>query len=425
MSEIDEVRKYFLCPISLQIMNDPVTAVTGITYDRESIEKWLSTAAAGDATTITCPVTMQPLPRDSDLTPNHTLRRLIQAWCIAKGIDRIPTPKPPLDKRHVLKLLRDLRVSDNCRNIDGGLQQITTLKKIEGLAAESERNRRCMAEGGVMQAMICFVVRCFKEGKIVGAEEALRILHLVWVDPSTNNEEVKTLVSENNEFFESLACILGFPRMDNDVDLKSEAMKVLKLVIEASNSSRLERLRLELFMNITKILRESSSLSQQAIKSALQILIEACPWGRNRIKIIESGAVFDLIELELTSKPDRHTTEMIFTLLAHLCTCADGRAQFLQHAGGIAMVSKRILRVSVATDDRAIHVLSLIAKFSAKSEVLVEMLKLGAVTKLCMVMQADCAMFLKDKAKEILRLHSKVWNNSPCIAVYLLSRQLR
>ncbi|GMJ03356.1 plant U-box 23 [Hibiscus trionum] len=83
-----EVPTYFICPISLQIMKDPVTAATGITYDRESIEHWLLTCK-----NTTCPVTQQPLPPDSDLTPNHTLRRLIQAWCIdnaSLGVDRIP-----------------------------------------------------------------------------------------------------------------------------------------------------------------------------------------------------------------------------------------------------------------------------------------------------------------------------------------------
>lgn len=131
MEEI-EIPQYFLCPISLQIMKDPVTALTGITYDRESIEHWLITSAND---TTTCPVTNQPLPKHSDLTPNHTLRRLIQAWCTANansGVDRIPTPKSPLDKTHVLKLVRDLRVP----HLYGA-----TLKKIEALAAASERNR--------------------------------------------------------------------------------------------------------------------------------------------------------------------------------------------------------------------------------------------------------------------------------------------
>ncbi|KAK1354527.1 U-box domain-containing protein [Heracleum sosnowskyi] len=79
MEDID-VPAYFICPISLLIVKDPVTAITGITYDRESNEHWLLTA--DDAS---CPVTKQPLPRDFDLTPNHTLRRLIQAWCTANA----------------------------------------------------------------------------------------------------------------------------------------------------------------------------------------------------------------------------------------------------------------------------------------------------------------------------------------------------
>lgn len=112
MEEV-EIPQYFLCPISLMIMKDPVTTVTGITYDRESIEMWLLTAEEEATTMMTCPVTKQKLPRDIELlTPNHMLRRLIQAWCIANasnGIDRIPTPKYPLNKSHILRLVRQVK----------------------------------------------------------------------------------------------------------------------------------------------------------------------------------------------------------------------------------------------------------------------------------------------------------------------------
>ncbi|XP_062082477.1 E3 ubiquitin-protein ligase PUB23-like [Humulus lupulus] len=417
MEEI-EVPKYFMCPISLQIMRDPVTTMTGITYDRESIEKWVSTTITSSSSSndrmITCPVTKLPLPRDSDLTPNHTLRRLIQAWCTinaCNGVDRIPTPTPPLDKRQALKLVRDVGA-----NKFDHLKIIITLKKMGALAEENERNRRLMVESGVNKAMALFLIRSVKEGNVVGIEEALRILRLVW----TPNDEVKAFVNEDSDFIDSLAWILS----RSETDMRFEVMSVLKMAINVANANRMERLRLEMFMNITKKVLGERTVSHQTVKSALHVLIEACPWGRNRMKIIESGAVFELIELELT-KPEKHTTEMVINLLAHLCSCADGRAQLLQHACGIAMVSKKILRVSDATDDQAIHILSLIAKFSARSEVIMEMLRVGAVTKLCMVMQADCAPYLKEKARGILRLHSKVWNDSPCIAVYLLSRHPR
>ncbi|KAJ6914538.1 e3 ubiquitin-protein ligase pub24 [Populus alba x Populus x berolinensis] len=136
--------------------------------------------------------------------------------------------------------------------------------------------------------------------------------------------------------------------------------------------------------------------------------------------MVESGAVFELIELELGS-PERRTTELNLGVLFHLCCCAEGRAQFLSHGGSIAVVAKRILRVSPAVDDRAILILSQICKFSGTSMAIQEMVDVKAVTKLCMLLQADCAPYLKDKAREILRSHSEKWKNSPCILSSLSS----
>lgn len=118
MDDEIEIPQYFICPISLQIMTDPVTVTTGITYDRQSIEHWLLTAED----VATCPVTKQPLPRDSDLTQNHTLRRLIQAWCTANDIARIPTPRPTPSISLVLKLHRDLKVPERyvCNGVKSG-----------------------------------------------------------------------------------------------------------------------------------------------------------------------------------------------------------------------------------------------------------------------------------------------------------------
>ncbi|KAL1314110.1 hypothetical protein AAHE18_16G165900 [Arachis hypogaea] len=97
-NEID-IPPFFLCPISLEIMKDPVTVFTGITYNRQSIETWLFSSKNK-----ICSVTKQQLCSSdfSDLTPNHTLHRLIQSWCTinaSHGIERIPTSKPPVNKK--------------------------------------------------------------------------------------------------------------------------------------------------------------------------------------------------------------------------------------------------------------------------------------------------------------------------------------
>ncbi|KAM1463369.1 hypothetical protein ACFXTO_043168 [Malus domestica] len=64
----------FLCPITLEIMTDPVIVASGLTYNRESIQKWLDTNHR------TCPKTRQTLAHLS-LAPIYALKNLIMQWC--------------------------------------------------------------------------------------------------------------------------------------------------------------------------------------------------------------------------------------------------------------------------------------------------------------------------------------------------------
>ncbi|XP_020239104.1 E3 ubiquitin-protein ligase PUB24 [Cajanus cajan] len=400
MEEI-EVPQYFICPISLQIMKDPVTAITGITYDRESIEHWLFTNK-----NTTCPVSKQALARDSDLTPNHTLRRLIQAWCTQNaslGIDRIPTPKPPLNRIQVVKLLKAL---------DDPKMQHKSLAQLELLAAENERNKKCLLEARVPRAMIMFIVNCHRNGQLQkGLEEALSILQFVKIPA----EECALLLKENEQIVDSLTWILSRENMENSMAVKSHAVLVLKKVINKSDTCHiLERVKPEFLERMVRVLREG--LSQQGVSAALQVLLSACSLGRNRVMMVESGLVHELIEIELTG-PEKRVTELTLAILFHLCSCANGRAKFLSHEGSIAVVTERMMRVSAAVDDSAVFVLSLVSKFSGTNVVLQEMLRVGTVAKLCMLLQADRGKYLKDKAMEMLKLHSEVWKNSPCFPI--------
>ncbi|XP_047959075.1 U-box domain-containing protein 18-like [Salvia hispanica] len=60
----------FRCPITLEIMRDPVTLLTGQTYERSSILKWFGSGNC------TCPVTGEKLT-SVDLVPNLALKHLI------------------------------------------------------------------------------------------------------------------------------------------------------------------------------------------------------------------------------------------------------------------------------------------------------------------------------------------------------------
>ncbi|KAJ4971877.1 hypothetical protein NE237_004976 [Protea cynaroides] len=64
----------FLCPIALELMNDPVIVATGQTYDLSSISLWIN--SGGNM----CPKTGQVLAH-KELIPNLALKNLMVLWC--------------------------------------------------------------------------------------------------------------------------------------------------------------------------------------------------------------------------------------------------------------------------------------------------------------------------------------------------------
>uniref|UniRef100_A0A2C9VCA8 RING-type E3 ubiquitin transferase n=1 Tax=Manihot esculenta TaxID=3983 RepID=A0A2C9VCA8_MANES len=70
----------FKCPISRELMADPVVLATGQTYDRAFILRWLNDGHR------TCPQTRQVLSH-TILTPNHLVREMISHWCEKHGVE--------------------------------------------------------------------------------------------------------------------------------------------------------------------------------------------------------------------------------------------------------------------------------------------------------------------------------------------------
>ena len=68
----------FICPLSKQIMRDPVTLETGITYEREAIENWFKDCKE-NGRKLVCPITLKEL-RSTDLNPSIALRSTIEEW---------------------------------------------------------------------------------------------------------------------------------------------------------------------------------------------------------------------------------------------------------------------------------------------------------------------------------------------------------
>ncbi|KAI3429092.1 RING-type E3 ubiquitin transferase, partial [Psidium guajava] len=138
----------FRCPISLELMKDPVIVSTGQTYERSCIEKWLEEGHG------TCPKTQQALISTS-LTPNYVLRSLIAQWCEANGIEPPKRPESsafsPADRTKIEVLLRKL--------ISGiPEEQHSAAGEIRLLAKRNADNRIAIAEAGAIPLLVSLLL---------------------------------------------------------------------------------------------------------------------------------------------------------------------------------------------------------------------------------------------------------------------------
>jgi len=87
---MSQIPKEFICPITLNIMKDPVIMSDGQTYEKSAIEKALSISPLS-------PLTKQPLSM-KDAKPNYALKSLIENFLKIGKIPEMPTNTAKIDK---------------------------------------------------------------------------------------------------------------------------------------------------------------------------------------------------------------------------------------------------------------------------------------------------------------------------------------
>ncbi|XP_024020108.1 U-box domain-containing protein 15 [Morus notabilis] len=138
----------FLCPITLEIMTDPVIVASGQSYERESIQKWF------DSNHKTCPKSRQTLSHLL-LAPNYALKNLILQWS-EKNNFQLPTKDLPpghesysstSQKEEISSLVEQLSSS----HLDS---QRKAIKKVRMLSKENPENRILIAKSGGIPPLV-------------------------------------------------------------------------------------------------------------------------------------------------------------------------------------------------------------------------------------------------------------------------------
>ncbi|KAL1370230.1 hypothetical protein AAHE18_01G044800 [Arachis hypogaea] len=87
----------FCCPLSLELMTDPVIVASGQTYERAFIRNWI------DLGLTVCPKTRQALAH-TNLIPNYTVKALIATWCESNNVKLVePSKSTSLNQASVIQ----------------------------------------------------------------------------------------------------------------------------------------------------------------------------------------------------------------------------------------------------------------------------------------------------------------------------------
>lgn len=362
------------CPISLQLMYDPVIIASGQTYERICIEKWFSDGHN------TCPKTQQQLSH-LGLTPNYCVKGLVASWCEHNGVPVPDGPPESLDLNYWRLSLSESE-SANSKSMDSivpykfkgvkvvPLEESGIIEEAEGDEVEDVPRQVGEVEVNVFERYEGFLT-------ILDSEENLRkkykvveqIRHLL-----KDDEEARIYMGANG-FVEALLRFLeSAVRERNDVAQETGAMALFNLAV---NNNRNKELMLAagvlpmlgemigisnshgsitaLYLNLS-CLEEAKPIigSSEAIPFLVQVLEgETDPQCKldalhalynlschpsNTSHLIASGIVKGLHTL-LTDAGDHSWTEKTIAVFINLALSKSGRDEIVTTPGVVSALS--------------------------------------------------------------------------------------
>lgn len=309
----DEVKKSdalsipedFSCPISLELMRDPVIVSTGQTYERSFIQRWI------DCGNHTCPKTQQKL-RNLTLTPNYVLRSLITQWCQANNVEQ-----PHRALRRIRKsdgsyqdicgdssIIDELVLKLSCDSTD---EQRSAAAEIRSLARRSTDNRVLIAEAGAVPVLI-------------------RLLSVD--DPKIQEHAVTSLLNlsiyENNKGLIMLSGAIGpiihVLKMGNMEARENAAAAIFSLSLIDENKIIIGSTP-GAFEALVDLLQNGSCRGK---KDAATALFNLCIYQGNKPRAVRAGILAPLMKM-LTDVPSNCMVDEALTILSVIVSHQEGK----------------------------------------------------------------------------------------------------
>ncbi|CAN1255338.1 U-box domain-containing protein 1 [Linum perenne] len=318
-SQSPNIPDEFRCPISLDLMRDPVIVASGHTYDRSSIAQWINSGHH------TCPKSGQRLIHMA-LIPNYALKSLVHQWCQENNIPLVDCSSPSSENERRSRKDTGKTAVDHISATKAAVEAVKmTAEFLVGklamgspevqrqaayelrlLAKTGMDNRRIIAEAGAIPFLVSILNSHDSriQENAVTALLNLSILEnnkvLIMAAGAVENiisvlESGKTMEAREN----AAAAIFSLSVIDD-----------YKVIIGA---------RPRAIPALLRLLREGTTAGKRDAASAL---FNLAVYGSNKAGIVLAGTVPLLIELLMDDKAG--ITDDALAILALLLGCSDG-----------------------------------------------------------------------------------------------------
>ena len=304
----------FRCPITLELMTDPVTIETGHTYERSSILKWFR---AGNPI---CPKTGEKVV-SMDVVPNMALQRLIQQYCSANGI---PISEPghrnhditrtvlagSLAAEGAMKVMANFLAGRLAAGTSG--ERNKAAYEIRLLAKTNIFNRYCLAEAGTIPRLL----HLLSSGDSSSQHNAIAALLNL-----SKYSKSKTIMAENG----GLELIVGVLRKGLKIEVRELAAATLYYLASVEEYRKLIGEIPEAFPALLELIKTRTDRGK---KNALVAIFGLLTFPDNHWRVLASGAVPLLVNL-LTSSEREDLVTASLAVLATLAEKLDGTITIL------------------------------------------------------------------------------------------------
>ncbi|OIT39151.1 u-box domain-containing protein 18 [Nicotiana attenuata] len=386
----------FRCPISLELMTDPVTVSTGQTYDRASIQRWLKSG------NLICPKTGEIL-QSTELLPNSTLRKLIQQFCADNGISLAKSRKKNRDisrtilpgspaAAEAIKFLSEFLAS---RLYFGSDQQITKAAyEIRLLAKSNIFNRSVLIEAASIPALL----QILNTNDPIMQENSISAL--LKLSKHSNGKEV---IMENG----GLNLII---RVLKD-GLKVEAKQIAAAIIFYISSPREYRKAIgenpEVFPALVELIKDGTSCGKKnAIVAVFGLLLS----HRNHERALGAGTVRALVDLLASSDKVELNTDAL-AVLASLAEKTEGSFAILEASALPVILSQLQNTTSRAGKEYSVSILLYLC-INCGAEVLAALVREQALMPLLYSLLTEGTNQAKKRTRSLIKILQKFCETS-------------